>query len=113
MIVHLPSLGLTEGQRQGLSKPDMRQNSQMARLCELADPLVDRLYVCPFTLPEVTPLAVPLVFLFSCSTASARSPCVLAEWNDSWTALSAFSTVACSCKVGETDTKERKEACPY
>jgi len=54
VVVHLPSLGLTEGQRQGLSKPQLRENSQMARLCDLADPLVEALYVAPFNLPEVS-----------------------------------------------------------
>lgn len=46
-------MGLTEGQRQGMFKPQVRENSQMARLCDLADPLVDLLYVAPFKLPEV------------------------------------------------------------
>ena len=55
MVIHLPSLGLTEGQRQGLSKPHLRENSQMARLCDLADPLVEVVYVAPFNLPEVSP----------------------------------------------------------
>lgn len=54
MVIHLPSLGLSEGQRQGLSKPQVRENSQMARLCDLADPLVEVLYVAPFALPEVS-----------------------------------------------------------
>ena len=54
MVIHLPSLGLTEGQRRGLSKPHLRENSQMARLCDLADPLVEVLYVAPFGLPEVS-----------------------------------------------------------
>ena len=53
VVVHLPSLGLLEGQRQGLSKPQVRENSQMARLCDLADPLVEVVYVAPFSLPEV------------------------------------------------------------
>jgi hypothetical protein len=57
VVIHLPSLGLTEGQRQGLSKPQLRENSQMARLCDLADPLVEVLYVAPFNLPEVSPLS--------------------------------------------------------
>ncbi|DBA85977.1 TPA: hypothetical protein ACH3X1_005515 [Trebouxia sp. C0004] len=52
VVIHLPSLGLTEGQRQGLSKPQLRENSQMARLCDLADPLVEVVYVAPFNLPQ-------------------------------------------------------------
>ena len=61
VVIHLPSLGLTEGQRQGLSKPHVRENSQMARLCDLSDPLVEVLYVAPFNVPEVSilPIAVP------------------------------------------------------
>ena len=53
VVIHLPSLGFSEGQRQGLSKPQVRENSQMARLCDLADPLVEVLYVAPFAVPEV------------------------------------------------------------
>ena len=53
VVIHLPSLGFLEGQRQGLSKPQVRENSQMARLCDLADPLVEVVYVAPFSLPEV------------------------------------------------------------
>ncbi len=55
VVIHLPSLRLTEGQRQGLSQPHLRENSQMARLCDLADPLVEVVYVAPFNLPEVSP----------------------------------------------------------
>ena len=57
VVIHLPSLGLTEGQRQGLSKPHLWENSQMARLCDLADPLVEVVYVAPFNLPEVSPFS--------------------------------------------------------
>jgi hypothetical protein len=57
VVIHLPSLGLTEGQRQGLSKPHLRENSQMARLCDLADPLVEVVYVAPFNLPQVSPFS--------------------------------------------------------
>ena len=56
VIVHLPSMALSEGQRQGIFKPQVRANSQMARLCDLADPLVDLLYIAPFKLPEVASL---------------------------------------------------------
>lgn len=58
-MIHLPSLGFSEGQRQGLSKPQVRENSQMARLCDLADPLVEVLYVAPFALPEVCTFSLP------------------------------------------------------
>lgn len=53
-------MGLTEGQRQGMFKPQVCENSQMARLCDLADPLVDLLYVAPFKLPEVPNSSKPL-----------------------------------------------------
>ena len=66
VIVHLPSMGLTEGQRQGMFKPQVRENSQMARLCDLADPLVDLLYVAPFKLPEVCLQGLPKSLLILC-----------------------------------------------
>ena len=76
VVIHLPSLGLTEGQRQGLSKPHLRENSQMARLCDLADPLVEVLYVAPFGLPEVSCLpSHPRIISPICQFDNDRPSC--------------------------------------
>ena len=50
--VHIASLSRPTGQRRTLSNLAARQNSQMARLCRLSDPLVDVVYVCPFPLSD-------------------------------------------------------------
>ena len=50
--IHIPSLSRPRHQRISLSNMAARQNSQMARLCRLSDPLVDVVYVCPFPLSE-------------------------------------------------------------
>lgn len=50
--IHVPSLSRPRHQRISLSNMAARQNSQMARLCRLSDPLVDVVYVCPFPLSE-------------------------------------------------------------
>ena len=73
-------MGLTEGQRQGVFKPQVRENSQMARLCDLADPLVDLLYVVPFKLPEVSdtcvaPFQLPDLPALCCALQASRGTC--------------------------------------
>ncbi|UJR21396.1 hypothetical protein I4U23_024486 [Adineta vaga] len=45
VIVHLPSLGLTEHTRKKLKNLSLRENYQIGRLCELEDPNVDIIYV--------------------------------------------------------------------
>jgi len=54
VVVHVPSLSHPERQRRTLSFLDVRQNAQMARLCDLKDPNVDVVYVAPFPLNEDT-----------------------------------------------------------
>ena len=50
--IHIPSLSRPRHQRISLANMATRQNSQMARLCRLSDPLVDVVYVSPFPLGE-------------------------------------------------------------
>jgi hypothetical protein len=54
VIVHIPSLSLAERQRRTLANLDVRQNAQMARLCDMRDPNVDLIYIAPFPLNEDT-----------------------------------------------------------
>ena len=54
VAIHVPSLSFDEAQRaQGsMGHFATRQNLQMSRLCSVADPLVDVVYVCPFALSD-------------------------------------------------------------
>uniref|UniRef100_H2YZR9 IQCH-like ATP-grasp domain-containing protein n=1 Tax=Ciona savignyi TaxID=51511 RepID=H2YZR9_CIOSA len=47
VVVHVPSLGYPTQIRFGFTGFDRKQNSQMARLCDLLDPNVDVIYVSP------------------------------------------------------------------
>ena len=47
VIVHLPSLGLPENVRDHLDELSLRENYQIGRLCDLADPNVDVIYISP------------------------------------------------------------------
>ncbi|XP_053575552.1 IQ domain-containing protein H [Bombina bombina] len=51
-IIHIPSLGYTEKQRAQTSDLHIQQNLQIGRLCDIADPNVDVIYVCPVELDE-------------------------------------------------------------
>ncbi|KAK9811483.1 hypothetical protein WJX72_004683 [[Myrmecia] bisecta] len=53
VVIHLPCLGTpTEQQLAGNPTTHPAQNAQMARLCDLADPSVDVIYVAPLALGE-------------------------------------------------------------
>jgi hypothetical protein len=53
VAVHIPSLSYEEHQRARCTHYSVRQNLQLAaRLCSLADPLVDVIYVVPFELSD-------------------------------------------------------------
>ncbi|KAJ1617653.1 hypothetical protein T492DRAFT_849923 [Pavlovales sp. CCMP2436] len=54
VIVHIPSLSLAERQRRTIANLDVRQNAQMARLCDVKDADVEVIYVAPFPLNEDT-----------------------------------------------------------
>ena len=52
IIVHVPSLTLTPAQRAAIANVPLTENAQMARLCDVADPLCDVVYVAPFPVDE-------------------------------------------------------------
>ncbi|XP_053319756.1 IQ domain-containing protein H [Spea bombifrons] len=53
-IIHIPSLGYTEKQRSQTPDLHIEQNLQIGRLCDIADPNVDVIYVSPVDLDEET-----------------------------------------------------------
>ena len=52
VIVHIPSLGLSQRVRRKLSNLPVRENYQIGRLCDLDDPNVDVIYVSPMTVND-------------------------------------------------------------
>ncbi|XP_075431499.1 IQ domain-containing protein H isoform X2 [Ascaphus truei] len=53
-IIHVPSLGYSESQRAHTPDLRMEQGLQIGRLCDIADPNVDVIYVSPVELDEDT-----------------------------------------------------------
>ncbi|XP_075063684.1 IQ domain-containing protein H isoform X2 [Mixophyes fleayi] len=53
-IIHIPSLGYTTAQRAQTCDLHIQQNLQIGRLCDIADPNVDVIYVSPVKLDEET-----------------------------------------------------------
>ncbi|KAG8440791.1 hypothetical protein GDO86_006503 [Hymenochirus boettgeri] len=51
-IIHIPSLGYTETQRAQTADLHILQNLQIGRLCDIADPNVDVIFVSPVKLDE-------------------------------------------------------------
>ncbi|XP_040893854.1 IQ motif-containing protein H [Toxotes jaculatrix] len=51
-IIHIPSLGYSQSQRQNLRGFDILQNIQINRLCDIRDENVEVIYVCPRHLGE-------------------------------------------------------------
>ncbi|KAH9508924.1 hypothetical protein Btru_048311 [Bulinus truncatus] len=54
VIIHIPSLGFSQSIRDNIADLGMRQNSQMARLCDIKDPLVDVIYISAVPLSDET-----------------------------------------------------------
>ncbi|KAJ8304824.1 hypothetical protein KUTeg_018407 [Tegillarca granosa] len=54
VIIHLPSLGLSQEIRDSIHEFGIRQNTQMARLCDIRDPNVDVIFISPVPLSEET-----------------------------------------------------------
>lgn len=52
VVVHIPSLGLPQRIRRNLSNLPVRENYQIGRLCDLADPNVDVIYVAPMNVND-------------------------------------------------------------
>ncbi|CAF3545026.1 unnamed protein product [Rotaria sordida] len=52
VIVHIPSLGLSQRVRRKLNNLPVRENYQIGRLCDLDDPNVDIIYVSPMTIND-------------------------------------------------------------
>ncbi|CAF0827492.1 unnamed protein product [Adineta ricciae] len=52
VIVHIPSLGISQRVRRRLNTLPIRENHQIGRLCELDDPNVDVIYVSPMPINE-------------------------------------------------------------
>lgn len=52
VVIHIPSLGYAQHIRDELSEIKILQNLQMARLCDIADPKVEVIYVSPVELND-------------------------------------------------------------
>lgn len=54
VVIHIPSLGLSQRIRDSINDFGMRQNTQMARLCDIQDPNVDVIFISPVPLSDET-----------------------------------------------------------
>ncbi|KAL8616663.1 hypothetical protein ACOMHN_031645 [Nucella lapillus] len=54
VVIHIPSLGLNQKIRDSINDFGMRQNTQMARLCDIQDPNVDVIFISPVPLSDET-----------------------------------------------------------
>lgn len=54
VIIHIPSLGLSQDIRDNINDFSIRQNTQMARLCDIRDKNVDVIFVSPVPIHDET-----------------------------------------------------------
>ncbi|XP_064651541.1 IQ domain-containing protein H-like isoform X2 [Lineus longissimus] len=54
VVIHVPSLGVSQNIRNSITEMGIRQNVQMGRLCDISDPNVDVIYICPVALNDET-----------------------------------------------------------
>ncbi|KAK3096782.1 hypothetical protein FSP39_003245 [Pinctada imbricata] len=54
VVIHIPSLGLNQDIRDSIHEFGIRQNTQMARLCDIRDPNVDVFFISPVPLSDET-----------------------------------------------------------
>ncbi|XP_059161513.1 IQ domain-containing protein H-like isoform X2 [Physella acuta] len=54
VIIHVPSLGFSQSIRESIPDLGMKQNTQMARLCDIRDPNVDVIYISAVPLSDET-----------------------------------------------------------
>ncbi|XP_069138728.1 IQ domain-containing protein H-like isoform X4 [Argopecten irradians] len=54
VIIHVSSLGLSQNIRDTIHEFGIRQNTQMARICDIRDPNVDVIFISPVPLSEET-----------------------------------------------------------
>ncbi|XP_002730454.1 IQ domain-containing protein H-like [Saccoglossus kowalevskii] len=54
VLIHLPSLGYSQKIRDTVKDMNIRQNLQMARICDISDPNVEVIYICPVEVNDET-----------------------------------------------------------
>ncbi|XP_070542843.1 IQ domain-containing protein H-like [Ptychodera flava] len=54
VLIHLPSLGYSQKIRDAVKDMNIRQNLQMARICDIGDPNVEVIYICPVQVNDET-----------------------------------------------------------
>mmetsp|Transcript_22620 Transcript_22620/g.44816 ORF Transcript_22620/g.44816 Transcript_22620/m.44816 type:complete len:1178 (+) Transcript_22620:87-3620(+) len=73
VVVHIASLSFQPYQRKNVHNNNIRQNQQLTRLCEAADPDVDIIYITPFDLnPEIQQYYMKLLEVGGVNDVSSR-----------------------------------------